>query len=1112
MQTKRTLLLLLLPWLTLTTLQAALTPDREYYLWLNIYEKLIGDNATASAPALSAFGVSSDADSYVFIAEDAGKSGYVLLRQKSSGKYLAASGSNSYSVVFESERSTADRYCWQTDEGLYVSIINKKSGKRLGIDGAQKNKDYVAFYYDKPKGSHAQFSVIPATGTWDESRRAYVSPEYVNAQGVKEIDYCQLHALKINRSDSIDIHITANSIPITGSASSVNLGSDHTWLIFDNITPSDVSNNYLKYVTINGKKAVNGTNCRIAIYLNGAAVIPTNGKRVMTYSGTDGDGNLNSGNNKTLSGKNNTMTAFKLQRGYMATLATDINGKGYSRVYVADHADLEVTLPEALAKRVSSVNIKPWQYLSKKGWADTDGATKGSDLRASWYWSWSAGYESTMDMEYVPCRQHKYWPSKDEVNSKTSSAAFSVNEPEHSEQHTSDKCNCGGTVDSWYCTTITPDFLEGGGRIGAPQPTDFSWMNDYFGHADDMAYRCDFAVTHAYWDISGRTESSYADWFVSHCKEAWNSTGRPLWITELEIGSSWGEKVEDYDKYCKYLLVLLQKMEESDWIERYAIYDYDVYQCFMYYRDSNWKRTSLTPAGQVYRDHRSTFAYNSKYTKVPLWWAPSAKRPSLETTQNATTGKFNFSVTNPNGDMTDELYVERLMADGTWQEVARVDSRSRFDNEKVNINTVTVEGASIENDQFRVTVKTLRGKVVSSTAGFIANPEIEASSKTNVDGWTLTKEASAGYTKAESGDTYLEAWNGTAANMNFNYYQDLKDIPAGLYRLTANVFNCVNNEAGGQVNGAVGLYAASSQQFYFGPVTEDAQLPNDAANLNDVAPVTIENILVPEDGKLRIGVRNLGTMQARWAGADNFTLQRTGDLPKDTERALYAADIALYELMPALMNIEVTDQRDATRFLVNPDCNNKSSYGWTTSNVDIKTDAESYDVTATNPYWNIWKGSAFNSSMSQKLTNLPAGTYTFSALLRGENTASMTLAITDGTKTEQQAFTGLGATTTEGDPYPNGWRLVTTAPIQITHGQEVTVSLKAQTSAAGWWSADHFQLTLTAPDPMTVGVDTPSITRTAQSSTYYDLFGRRVNGKALKRGLYIVNGKKVLMK
>ena len=1112
MQTKRTLLLFFLPWLILTTLQAALTPDREYYLWLNIYEKLIGSNADASAPALSAFEVSSDADSYVFIAEDAGKSGYVLLRQKSSGKYLAASGSNSYSVVFESERSTADRYCWQTDEGLYVSIINKKSGKRLGIDGAQKGKDYVPFYYDKPKGSHAQFSVIPATGTWDESRRAYVSPEYVNAQGVKEIDYCQLHALKINRSDSIDIHITANSTPITGSASSVNLGSDHTWLIFDNITPSDVSKNYLKYVTINGKKAVNGTNCRIAIYLNGAAVIPTTGKRVMTYSGTEGDSYLNSGNNKTLSGKNNTMTAFKLQRGYMATLATDINGKGYSRVYVADHADLEVTLPEALAKRVSSVNIKPWQYLSKKGWADTDGATKGSDLRASWYWSWSAGYDSTMDMEYVPCRQHKYWPSKDEVNNKTNSAAFSVNEPEHSEQHTSDKCNCGGTVDSWYCTTITPDFLEGGGRIGAPQPTDFSWMNDYFGHADDMAYRCDFAVTHAYWDISGRTESSYADWFVSHCKEAWNSTGRPLWITELEIGSSWGEKVEDYDKYCKYLLVLLQKMEESDWIERYAIYDYDVYQCFMYYRDSNWKRTSLTPAGQVYRDHRSTFAYNSKYTKVPLWWAPSAKRPSLETTQNATTGKFNFAITNPNGDMTDELYVERLMADGTWQEVARVDSRSRFDNEKVNINTVAIEGANIDNDQFRVTVKTLRGKVVSSTAGFIANPEIEASSKTNVDGWTLTKEAYAGCTKAQTGDTYLEAWNGTAASMNFNYYQDLQDIPAGLYRLTANVFNCVNNEAGGQVNGAVGLYAASSQQFYFGPVTEDAELPNDAADLNSVTPVTIENILVPEDGKLRIGVRNLGTMQARWAGADNFILQRTGNLPNDTERSLYAADIALYELMPAIMNIEVADRRDATRFLVNPDCNNKSSYGWTTSNVEIKTDAESFDVTATNPYWNIWKGSAFSSSMSQKLTNLPAGTYTFSALLRGENTASMTLAITDGTKTEQQAFTGVGATTADGDPYPNGWRLVTTPPIQITHGQEVTVSLKTQTSAAGWWSADHFLLTLTAPDPMTVGVDSPSITRTAQSSSYYDLFGRRVNSKALKRGLYIVNGKKVLMK
>ena len=105
---------------------AALTSGTEYFIWLNIYEKLLGSNANGNEPALSAWGTNPNADSYVFIAEDSGKSGYVLLKQKSSGKYLAASSSNAWSIVFESSRSTDDRFCWSGDVGTYVYLTNKK--------------------------------------------------------------------------------------------------------------------------------------------------------------------------------------------------------------------------------------------------------------------------------------------------------------------------------------------------------------------------------------------------------------------------------------------------------------------------------------------------------------------------------------------------------------------------------------------------------------------------------------------------------------------------------------------------------------------------------------------------------------------------------------------------------------------------------------------------------------------------------------------------------------------------------------------------------------------------------------------------------------------------
>ena len=1001
---KKSFLLLLALWMMATLHAATLTANQEYYIWLNIYEKLLGNNEAGDAPALSAF-AKNDAGTYVFVAENSGKSGYVLLRQKVSGRYLPASSSNSYSVVFENARSTEDRFCWKVDESVYTYLVNKKNGKYLGVDGANKGSAYVSVYYDKPKGSHSQFSAIPANGsTWDEARAAFVSEVYTNEQGVREIDYCLMKNLQIDRDDAIDIHVSANDKPIQGTTK-INLGSDRTWLIIDNLTPSDVVSNYLKYVTIEGKRASNNSNCRVAIFLNGAAVIPIP-KAPMTCQGTDGEFTLAVANHADLSKRSNTMTSFTLRRGYMATVASGTKGSGHSRVYVADHADLEVVLPKALAKRVSSVFIKPWQYLSKKGWGNTSGTSGADQLRATWFWSWSAGYSSTTNLEYVPCRQHLYWPSASDVNNKTASASLSLNEPEHSEQHTNQQCSCGGTINAWTAYTINKDFLPGGGRIGSPQPTELSYLTEFCGHVDDMASRCDFAVTHAYWDLAGYNETDYANWFCdTKCKSVWNNTGRPLWLTEMEISASWNSnKVTSYEQNRKYLQVLLQKLEESPWVERYCIYGVDMWQTAMFYEYNPSK--GLTPAGQVYRDHRSTFAYNSKYTKTPTWWAPSAKVPALKVKTN-TNGTISFTITNPNQDMTDELYVEKLGADGRWTEIARMEDRSKLESQTVSITGVSGEGLDLENDHFRVVVITLTGATVYSgdARGLLVNPSIETNSKTTVEGWTCTKEAQNGFTKEASGDTYLEVWDPNAAQIQFDYYQELSDLDNGLYRLTANVFNSTNRVEGATVNGAVGLYAQTTDQLYFSPVTEDSELDTTRVNIIDQIVVT--------DGKLRVGIRNLGTMSARWAGGDNFLLVRTGDLKgADLNAAHVEADYALYDLMP--FTGEDASSRDATRFIVNPDCNRKNSYGWTTKNVEYKTDAEAYDGDASNSYWNIWKSGSFSSSMSQEIPHLPEGTYAFSALLRGQNTATMTLTASTPTASASKSFQGIGNVSPEG--------------------------------------------------------------------------------------------------
>lgn len=1065
-----------------------LRDNAEYYIWLNIYEKLMGNNEDGSAPALSSSTVNADADSYVFVAEASGKDGYVLLRQKSTGRYIAASGSNSYSMVFESSRSTDDRYCWKVDEGTYSYLINKKSGKYVGVDGANKGKDYVTPYYDKPKGSHSQMSVIPTSGgTWDEARRAFISDEYINAQGVKEIDYCQIKDRVIDRDDAIDIHVTSNDTPILGS-SSINLGSTSTWLILDNITPTQAGLFYLKYVTIRGEKASNGKNCRIAIYLNGSAVIPLP-EVAMECSGTEGDFTLAAGNNSDLAQLSNTMTSFVLKRGYMATLATAAGGLGYSRVYVADHSDLTVTLPKALTRRVSSVNIKEWQYLSKKGWADTGGISKGSELRASWFWSWGAAYNSNNYIEYVPCKQHLYWPSASEVNKRTASAMLSLNEPEHSEQHESSDCSCGGTIDEWKACTVTPDFLPGGGRIGSPQPTDFSYLTNYFKHVDNMAYRCDFAVTHAYWDIAGRNEKDYADWFASQCKSIYSNTGRPLWITEMEIGSSWGESWDKYsDKYGtyrKYLQVLLQKLEECDYVERYAIYSYDCYWSLMYYKEGG-----ITPAGQVYRDHRSTFAYHADYTKEPVWWAPSIKVPTLDYTINDADATITFTLGNTNGDATDALVLQR-MTDTGWVDLYAVAHRSDLEQSTLTV-TMPLSDINRETDIFRLYATTLYGGEATSeekSTGFIANPNINTASKNSVPGWTCERNAANGYTKAESGDTYLEVWSPSASLMDFNYYQDVVDLPNGLYLLSAACFNSTNGEDGAAINGNVGLYAMADGIMYYTPVTVDSELNPDVRLTTDT--------IVVRNGQMRIGIRNIGIMGGRWAGADDFSLVYLGAedilVPEQSEHLMAKADTLFAFRLPVAD--EDAGIRDATGLIANPTCSRGATDRWTVNNLSCNS-GEAYDGDASNKYFDVWKSGAYASSLSQSLGCVPEGQYSISALVRSSSGVPVTLTATvtsaDGTAHDYTAsLAGIGNTSFGDSDYQNGWQKLTIDFFNVGRGDLLAVSLSFSPEATAWWSADNIALAFkprlyepVIPDGIT------SASATSSPSSSFTLDGR----------------------
>lgn len=680
---------------------ADLVDGTAYYLVNDFYGKLLGQNEAGDAPSLSVEGKNGDPDSYIFVAEKSGTSGYVYLRQKSSGRYLAASGSNAYSVVFESARQAQDRFLWQLTTGLKTRITNRKNtGKRLGCDW--NNTTYEGVYYDKSAGVMNYWSVIPMVQD--------AQHDYQNARGTLERVYYALGDEQVTLDTPVDMHIYREDKPIT--TGSINITDARAWVIFDNCTPTNVKTNYLSKIRVNGTRAAVGTNVRIAIYLNGAAVIPCKSADVALTGYTDvnygGDAiELKNGNTKDLKQHANAIRSFRLRRGYMATLCTNRDGRGYTRVYVADHADVEVAdLPEALDQRISSIHIKPWQYTGKKGFGG--GSDRAYKLRCGWNYNWDANSTSSIDVEYIPIRQHKYWPSMSDVNGKeASTATLSINEPEHGEQHQG--CSCGGTVDEWTACTLTPDFLPSGSRIGSPAPTDQGWLKNYFGHITDMAYRCDFAVTHGYW---GPNQANGTSGWNSRINSIYNDTKRPLWITEWEYGSSWeynnsGIYNGTVTEMARKTLEILDALETNDHLERYAYYNTDgVWKLHCWYDDG-----SITPVGEAYRYVKSDFAYKASQQAVPNYWTPGTSTPSVSSISLAD-GAYSITVHNANGDFTGSLTLQAQTPDGQWTDVYSVTDRSLYDEADLRL-TIPVDEA-IPYTTWRVQLTTLAGRSVTS--------------------------------------------------------------------------------------------------------------------------------------------------------------------------------------------------------------------------------------------------------------------------------------------------------------------------------------------------------------------------------------------------------------
>lgn len=398
-----------------------------------------------------------------------------------------------------------------------------------------------------------------------------------------------------------EIHITNTENPLQGSM--IKLGSENSWIYFDNIKPSVVSKKYLSHFLINDETVEANKNVRIVQYLQGTVIIsqPETFEPLQIFSADELSGvSMELGlytyyRSNELGDMEDNIRSFKLKKGYMATFARDEMGTGYSKVFIADENDLIINqLPVGLHGQVSFIRVFPWRWVTKKGW--TNGKKSAETLNCTWQYDWDNATSSGLDVEYVPMRHGRYWNSYENINNKQNSThALGFNEPDREDQA---NMSVDDAIAQW------PELLKSGLRLGSPCPSDggLDWLYTFVNRCDQLNYRVDFVVMH--WYKGGQT----AQQFYNQLKTIHDKTGRPIWITEWNNGANWTCCKPTYEEQAQDIDSFLQMLDTTSFVERHSLYEWVEDTRYMFYEAPH----ILTPAGEVYRDKKSEMAYKSE--------------------------------------------------------------------------------------------------------------------------------------------------------------------------------------------------------------------------------------------------------------------------------------------------------------------------------------------------------------------------------------------------------------------------------------------------------------------------------------------------------------------
>lgn len=544
-----------------------------------------------------------------------------------------------------------------------------------------------------------------------------------------------------------DVHFNASNTPYSNS--SVALNSNDSWLFFDNVQPSKVISDWLPTVIVNGAVAVNNTNVRIAVYKNGAVVIPngnlSNNVALQVFTKPSLGGTSTTYPIQTIFNNlgtyNNSIRSFKLKRGYMVTFANNADGSGFSRVFIANDSDLVInTMPIGLDTTVSFLRVMKWNWVSKKGKAGWD----PGQINSTWYYDWNiAGDASSPNYDYIGIRQNNGWPAYTDIINKGVNHISGFNEPDDASQSNL-------TVDQAF--NAWSGMYSAGLRVGSPAPAnpESTWITNFLAKCDSFNYRVDYVPIHCYW--GGQTP---AQWY-SRLLAIYNRVKRPLWITEWNNGANWTTETWPTDTTAQFIkqyndmMGILNVLDTASFVERYAEYDWVTNKRALVLADT------LTPAGKYYAADKSDFAYNPAKAYVNNWKLVS---PRLNNTiVDSNYFKTTISWNDLNGELGSKYTLERKIngrdsnyitvqdftgyaANSAINFVDSIYGKATYRLKAVGLDTTTfVYSGSLDviGDNAPVAPTSITGAIVSAT-----KLNISWNTGTNVRSYNLKRSLSA---------------------------------------------------------------------------------------------------------------------------------------------------------------------------------------------------------------------------------------------------------------------------------------------------------------------------------------------------------------------------------